>query len=315
LGSRPERYVYDPYGKVTIYDGTWTNTRSASSYDNAILYCGYYGDSETGLYDVRNRYLHPTLGRWLSRDPWRYADRRHLYQYARGTPCCLADARGTSPLDIRARKIKAYIAMRQYEMASNEAYLLYGTLATYGGLFEPLAADLMRNWLDGAPQDPYPIPGKHVKGAMLDDKAKGRLDSPRKQMTEVLCSWPLDPVDGSGQVSNQSFQLEATEGVYYHAFGTFAISFTGSYECKKGVCAFDGTWRFSDRYDWHKGLTADVGGTEVADDWALLVERFHGAKPFDETGSYAGKINVTCACEEEDEGQEEGGAEGPDGER
>ena len=39
-GSALERYVYDPYGQVTIYDDDWSDTRSSSSYANAILYCG-----------------------------------------------------------------------------------------------------------------------------------------------------------------------------------------------------------------------------------------------------------------------------------
>jgi RHS repeat-associated protein len=78
-GDAVERYVYDPYGNVTIYDDDWSDTRSASSYDNAILYCGYYQDSETGLYHVRHRSYHPTLGRWLQRDPAEYGDGASLY--------------------------------------------------------------------------------------------------------------------------------------------------------------------------------------------------------------------------------------------
>jgi len=57
------RYVYDAYGKVSIFDGSWSS-RQLSSYDNSILYCGYYRDAETGLESegVRTRWascLHP----------------------------------------------------------------------------------------------------------------------------------------------------------------------------------------------------------------------------------------------------------------
>ena len=62
-GDALERYVYDPYGAVTIYDDDWSETRGSSSYDNPILYCGYYRDAETGLYCVRNRFYHAQLGR------------------------------------------------------------------------------------------------------------------------------------------------------------------------------------------------------------------------------------------------------------
>ena len=35
-GDALERYVYSPYGVLTIYDATWANLRSTSSYANAV---------------------------------------------------------------------------------------------------------------------------------------------------------------------------------------------------------------------------------------------------------------------------------------
>jgi len=67
-GTVVERYQYDPYGSVTI------------------LY-----DSETGLYHVRNRYYHPTLGRWTKRDPWGYFDSVSLYEYVVSCPMVYVD--------------------------------------------------------------------------------------------------------------------------------------------------------------------------------------------------------------------------------
>ncbi len=71
-GDAVERYLYSPYGVVTIYDATWTNTRSTSSYANVTLYTGRELDPETGLYCYRNRYYSAELGRFLSRDPIGY---------------------------------------------------------------------------------------------------------------------------------------------------------------------------------------------------------------------------------------------------
>ena len=80
-GTVLERVVYDPYGNPTFYDGSWTTPSATSSYDNVVLYCGYRWDGETGLYHVRHRMYHPTLGRWLQRDPIGYADGMGVYEY------------------------------------------------------------------------------------------------------------------------------------------------------------------------------------------------------------------------------------------
>ncbi len=94
-GDAVERYVYDPYGKVTIYDDDWSETRSVSSYANPILFAGYYRDDETHLYHVRNRMYHPSLGRWLQRDPLLYVDGMNLYEYVRSAPINEVDPNGT----------------------------------------------------------------------------------------------------------------------------------------------------------------------------------------------------------------------------
>ena len=65
-GNVLERYVYDPYGAVTVYDSAWANPTAPS--DDGPLYAGHYFDAETGLYHVRNRYYDAALGRFISRD-------------------------------------------------------------------------------------------------------------------------------------------------------------------------------------------------------------------------------------------------------
>jgi len=67
-GTVVERYDYDPYGKVSFFNGSWTSL-SSSNYDQDVLFAGYRFDVESGLYHVRFRMYHPTLGRWLQRDP------------------------------------------------------------------------------------------------------------------------------------------------------------------------------------------------------------------------------------------------------
>jgi RHS repeat-associated protein len=96
-GDVAERYTYDPYGRPTVRHGVvdsagndtsgseWQQ-RTANTFDNAVLYCGYRYDPETGLYHVRYRPYHPTLGRWLARDTELYVDGANLYLYCDDSP-------------------------------------------------------------------------------------------------------------------------------------------------------------------------------------------------------------------------------------
>jgi RHS repeat-associated protein len=100
-----ERYVYDPYGKVTVLNGEsgydadgqvteWSVDTGGSDWANEILYCGYRFDLESGLYHVRHRYYHPTLGRWVSRDPAGYTLGMSLYEYCGSSPAYAVDPSG-----------------------------------------------------------------------------------------------------------------------------------------------------------------------------------------------------------------------------
>ena len=97
-GEVVERYVYDAYGKATFYDDSWNAVSWEDSKQNNVLYCGYRFDPETGLYQVRRRYYHPTLGRWVTRDPRGYVGRASLYDYGASTPATSTDPAGAEPV-------------------------------------------------------------------------------------------------------------------------------------------------------------------------------------------------------------------------
>src|SRR5207244_3840005 len=59
-GNVQERYIYDPYGAVTVLDPSW-NLRSGSSFAWVYLHQGGRYDSNSGLYNFRNRTYSPTL--------------------------------------------------------------------------------------------------------------------------------------------------------------------------------------------------------------------------------------------------------------
>jgi RHS repeat-associated protein len=106
-GTVVERYAYDPYGQVIVLNGAadpdgqeWTpDPGNASDVSSEVLYAGYRFDPETGLYQVRHRSYHPTLGRWTSRDPAGYVDAMNLYQYCGGAPTPTRDPTGLGWLD------------------------------------------------------------------------------------------------------------------------------------------------------------------------------------------------------------------------
>ena len=62
------------------------DAENTSDWDNGLFFAGYRLDTETGLYHVRHRSYHPTLGRWFERDPAGYQDGPSLYQVAHSNP-------------------------------------------------------------------------------------------------------------------------------------------------------------------------------------------------------------------------------------
>ena len=124
-GTVLERYLYDPYGNVTVMDGSWGG-RSGSLYDATILFAGYWRDAETGLYHVRNRMYHVRLGLWLQRDPEGYVDGMSIYEYVCGCPASHCDPQGTltdsitaSTAVATARVTAARVALEAAQKAGN----------------------------------------------------------------------------------------------------------------------------------------------------------------------------------------------------
>jgi len=91
-----ERYMYSPYGEATVYDADWSAGSAQAPTTDGPLYCGYFFDADTALYNVRWRIYHSTLSTWLTRDPMGYsAGDANLYRYVGNRPLDHRDARGT----------------------------------------------------------------------------------------------------------------------------------------------------------------------------------------------------------------------------
>ena len=89
-----ERYNYTSYGEPNCLTPTFAD-RASTDYDWDILYTGRQYDSETGLYQYRNRYYHPQLGRFINRDPMGYWGKDfNLYCYCGNDPLTRVDPKG-----------------------------------------------------------------------------------------------------------------------------------------------------------------------------------------------------------------------------
>jgi RHS repeat-associated protein len=95
-GDAVERYLYEAYGRVTIYDGSWVNVRSASSFADVAMYTGRERDAETGLYHYRHRSYAAELGRFVGRDPLTVTatEGPNLYNYVANAPPDFTDPSG-----------------------------------------------------------------------------------------------------------------------------------------------------------------------------------------------------------------------------
>jgi RHS repeat-associated protein len=67
---------------------------SGSTNDWETLFGGYRYDVETGFYQVRYRYYHSSLGRWVSRDPIGEEGGLNLYRFVTNRPTVSVDALG-----------------------------------------------------------------------------------------------------------------------------------------------------------------------------------------------------------------------------
>jgi RHS repeat-associated protein len=97
-GAVIERYTYDPYGKVTITDGSGTELNE-SAIGNPYMYSSRRYDETTGLYYYRNRMYSPELGRFLQRDPEWYSDSVNIYAYVGDNPIRWIDPFGLNKVE------------------------------------------------------------------------------------------------------------------------------------------------------------------------------------------------------------------------
>ncbi|WP_182871415.1 RHS repeat domain-containing protein, partial [Rhodopirellula sp. JC639] len=78
-GAIKERYAYDAYGNLSIFDASGT-ARTSTAEGNRYTYTGREYDDVLDLYHYRARMYDPIAGRFCSRDPIGYEDGKSLYR-------------------------------------------------------------------------------------------------------------------------------------------------------------------------------------------------------------------------------------------
>ena len=91
-----QRYVYSPYGTITILNPDFTTAPTGTQPLANNLYQGMSLDPITGLYYERARWYSPSLGTWISQDPLQYINGANTYQYVGSSPVGRVDPSGKS---------------------------------------------------------------------------------------------------------------------------------------------------------------------------------------------------------------------------
>ena len=79
-----QRYVYSPYGTITVLTSDWSTTGETPLVSN--LYQGMTLDPVTGLCYARNRNYSPSLCRWINQDPAGFINGANTYQFVMSNP-------------------------------------------------------------------------------------------------------------------------------------------------------------------------------------------------------------------------------------
>jgi len=92
-GALVESYQYDVFGSASILNANY-QLLTTSAVGNRFLFTGREWLPDVGLYDYRNRFYSPVLGRFLQTDPKGLSADVNLYRYVRGNPPRLNDPFG-----------------------------------------------------------------------------------------------------------------------------------------------------------------------------------------------------------------------------
>jgi RHS repeat-associated protein len=194
-GSLQEWYRYDLQGTPFV-NGDPNNHTSA--YGVRHLFTGQQWYSDIGLYDLRNRFYSPDIGRFLQPDPIGFeGDPMNLYRYAGNNPITNSDPSGEKAVYKANGGYWYYIVNPGYPTGisigphgwcAEGAQILAGGYLTNGGAYHDVPNTSY--WRQGAPVTSATTPGIVVARGWVNGKYAGALMSPAAY-TETYRGLPL----------------------------------------------------------------------------------------------------------------------------
>jgi RHS repeat-associated protein len=130
-GALLEYYKYDLYGKPTYWLPSGSQLPNGSTCGVKDLHTGARWIPEIGLYDDRNRFMSPDLGRFLQPDPIGFkGDASNLYRYCGNDWGNRTDPMGTQDVDI-LKKVQTQLAAVQQRF-NDKVLIGYGATQLSG---------------------------------------------------------------------------------------------------------------------------------------------------------------------------------------
>ncbi|HUT10912.1 MAG TPA: RHS repeat-associated core domain-containing protein, partial [Thermoguttaceae bacterium] len=198
-----ERYVYTPYGALTILDADFAPVPgNTSAHATTTLYTGRRLDAETGLYYYRARYYHAQLGRFNGRDPIAYGGGdENLYRYVGNSPTNAVDPSGLFKelLDRVFGAVKRAVARNPWlftpDSMSTTEVLAYASLTA--GEMITVGDDYWESWIED-------------KEHYVSAKNVGELIAGVKAKKSELCADCIGTLEITGHRTDDGISIEPT---------------------------------------------------------------------------------------------------------
>ncbi len=315
-GGSPRAYHSDAHGSTRMltdgagavtdtynYDGYGRTVNSTGSTVNPYLYSGERFDGSSGLYHLRARYYNPSLGRFMSRDPFggrlQSPVSLHQYLYANADPVNYTDPRGLEPLIAliatqliqnssriadTINKVQTYCSAKA-KLAGVSDVLFIGRLTM---AFTHLLTGSSEIWMN---------PDKNTRvqfGSFVEIPRWNRLDKRGLQKIQIrnfnafngdhILQIAADHSGGDGFKEKGSVSINLTHpsrSNFTHGFNAFSIK---SNICGVNAFTMDLAMRGVVGVDFSFGGRLSLEGTAFADifRYAIYIAEFSG-NPIDKT--------------------------------